>query len=79
VGLLPPRHLSQEQRAILHALVQREADQRGAALFALGYWAGCRVSDVAWLQMAHVHLDARGGWLHVGYKQSKGRDIDLVE
>src|SRR5215813_5194830 len=40
VALLPPRHLSQEQRAILHELVKREADRRGAALFALGYWAG---------------------------------------
>src|SRR5215472_8100596 len=77
VALLPPRHLSQDQRAVLHALVKRGGDQRGAALFALGYWAGCRVSDVSWLQMAHVHLDPRGGWLHVGYKESKGRDIDL--
>jgi site-specific recombinase XerC len=78
VVLLPPRHLSQDQRAILHSLVKREGDQRGSALFALGYWAGCRVSDVSWLQMAHVHLDPRGGWLHVGYKESKWRDIDLV-
>ena len=78
VALLPPRHLSQDQRAILHSLVKREGDQRGSALFALGYWAGCRVSDVSWLQMTHAHLDPRGGWLHVGYKESKGRDIDLV-
>ncbi len=78
VVLLPPRHLSQDQRAILHSLVERERDQRGSALFALGYWAGCRVSDVSWLQMAQVHLDPRGGWLHVGYKESKWRDIDLV-
>ena len=78
VAHLPPRCLSQDQRAILHSLVKRERDQRGPALFALGYWAGCRVSDVSWLQVAHIHLDPRGGWLHVGYKESKGRDIDLV-
>jgi len=75
---LPLRHLSQDQRAILLSLVKREGDKRGSALFALGYWAGCRVSDIAWLQMSHAHLDPRGGWLHVGYKESKGRDIDLV-
>src|SRR5437764_12746387 len=37
VTLLPLRHLSQEQRAILQVLVKREEDRRGAALFALGY------------------------------------------
>jgi site-specific recombinase XerC len=80
VMVLPPRHLSQDQRAILLSLVKRAGDRRGSALFALGYWAGCRVSDVSWLQMAHTHMDAEGGWgwLHVGYKESKGRDIDLV-
>src|SRR5436190_17175363 len=47
--LLAPRQLSQEQRSILHMLVEQDGDQRGEALFALGYWAGCRVSDVSWL------------------------------
>src|ERR1700694_4798421 len=51
--LLAPQELSQEQRALLRALVKHEADRRGAALFALGYWAGCRVSEISWLQMAH--------------------------
>jgi len=69
--LLAPRQLSEEQRSILHALVAQEGDRRGAALFALGYWAGCRVSDVSWLQMAHAHVGPKVGWLHVGYKGSK--------
>src|SRR5213083_2590996 len=76
VPLPAPRTLSDEQRSLVRSLIEHEADQRGAALFALGYWAGCRVSEVSWLQMAHVHLDPRGGWLHVGYKESKWRDID---
>src|SRR5438132_11973262 len=54
--LLAPRGLSPEQRSILHALVEQERDRRGAALFALGYWAGCRVSEVSWLEMAHTHV-----------------------
>src|SRR6266699_3603575 len=50
----------------LRSLVKREGDRRGATLFALGYWAGCRVSDISWLQMTHTHVSPGGGWLHVG-------------
>src|SRR5256712_9437562 len=42
--LLAPHQLSDEQRLILHALVKQAGDPRGAALVALGYWAGWRVS-----------------------------------
>jgi site-specific recombinase XerC len=76
--LLAPRGLSPEQRSILHALVEQERDRRGAALFALGYWAGCRVSEVSWLQMAHTHVGPQFGWLHVGQDGKKWRDIDLM-
>jgi site-specific recombinase XerD len=75
---LAPRQLSEDQRYILRSLVEQEGDRRGSALFALGYWAGCRVSDVSWLQMAHTHVGPKVGWLHVGYKGGKWRDIDLV-
>jgi site-specific recombinase XerC len=75
---LAPRQLSEDQRYILRSLVEQEGDRRGAALFALGYWAGCRVSDVSWLQMAHTHVGQKVGWLHVGYKGDKWRDIDLI-
>src|SRR5438132_11306766 len=76
--LIAPRPLSGEQRSILRSLVEQDGDRRGAALFALGYWAGCRVSEVSWLQMAHTHVGPKAGWLHVGYKGSKWRDIDLM-
>lgn len=76
--ILAPRQLSEDQRYILRSLVEQEGDRRGAALFALGYWAGCRVSDVSWLQMAHTHVGPKVGWLHVGYKGGKWRDIDLM-
>ncbi len=52
--LLAPHQLSAEQRSILHVLVAQPDDPRGAALFALGYWAGCRVSEVSWLEMAQT-------------------------
>lgn len=74
---LAPRELSPDQRYVLRTLVERADDPRGAALFALGYWAGCRVSDVAWLRMEHTHVGPKIGWLHVGYKGGKARDVDL--
>lgn len=75
--LLAPRELSPEQRYILRSLVERDGAPRSAALFALGYWAGCRVSDAAWLEHQHTHLTPKAGWIHVGHKGGKARDIDL--
>jgi len=36
------------------------------------------VSDVSWLEMAHTHVGPKIGWLRVGHKGGKWRDIDLV-
>ena len=77
--LLAPGPLSERQRGLLGALVEQAGERRGAALFALGYWAGCRVSEVAWLQMAQTHVGAREGWLRVGSKGSKWREIELLD
>lgn len=76
--LLAPRQLSNDQRYVLRHLIERDGHKRSEAIFALGYWAGCRVSDVSWLRMEHTHIGSKVGWLHVGYKGGKGRDIDLV-
>jgi integrase len=64
----------------LDSLVQfeKDGDLRGKAIFALGYWAGCRVSDIAHLRMEHAHIGPKIGWLHVGHKGGKFRDIDLL-
>ena len=76
--LLAPRELSPDQRYVLRSLIERQEDARGEAIFALGYWAGCRVSDVAWLRLEHLHIGPKIGWAHVGYKGGKTRDIDLL-
>ena len=78
VPLSAPRQLSQEQRLILQELVEQGGDLRGTTLFALGYWAGCRVSDVSWLRIVDTHVDAKEGWMHVGFKGSKWRNINLL-
>jgi site-specific recombinase XerD len=71
-----PRMLTPVQRLVLLNLVKQE-DRRGKALFALGYWAGCRVTDILGLQMGDTHVGPKSGWLHLGGEGAKARDIDL--
>ena len=78
VPLPAPQPLTPEQRSILRALVEQDGDMRGAAIFALGYWAGCRVSDVSWLRVADTHVGRGEGWLRLGCEGSKQRDIHLL-
>lgn len=68
--------LTPAQRFILQALVKQD-DPRGKALFALGYWAGCRVRDIVGLQLCHVHVGPKSGWLHLDVEDRKVRDLDL--
>jgi site-specific recombinase XerD len=76
--LFPAQHLSGKQRSILRSLVEQAGDRRGAALFALGYWAGCRVSDLSWLRIADTRVGLKQGTLDVGAKESTRREIVLL-
>jgi site-specific recombinase XerD len=76
--LLSPRELSTDQRYILKELIETE-DLRGKAMFALGYYAGCRASDVCWFQLDQVHaLTKKAGEITVGYKRGQLRTLDLA-
>ena len=76
--LLAPRELSTDQRYILKELIETE-DLRGKAMFALGYYAGCRASDVCWFRLDQVHhLTKKSGHITVGYKRGQLRTIDLA-
>jgi site-specific recombinase XerD len=74
---LAPRELSSDQRFVLRSLIERDDTRRGTAIFALGYWAGCRVSDVAHLEHDHIHITTKAGSITVGHKAGKQRTIDL--
>ncbi len=71
-----PCVLTPLQRSVFLNLVKQE-DRRGKALFALGYWAGCRVDDIVGLQMSETHVGPKSGWLHLGGEGAKAREIDL--
>ncbi len=77
-ALLAPRRLSSDQRYVLKNLVERDGKVRSEALFSLGYWAGCRVSDASWLTAENAHVGPKVGWIRVGHKGGKTRDIDLL-
>ncbi len=73
----PPRELSDRQRYILKSLVEREGTPRGAALFALGYHVGARISDASHLRLDEVQSGMRSMELNIGYKNEKKRKIPI--
>ncbi|ARR10779.1 tyrosine-type recombinase/integrase [Paenibacillus bovis] len=72
-----PRELSDRQRYILKSLVEREGTPRGAAIFALGYHVGARISDVAHLRLDEVYNRVRTTELNLGYKNEKKRLVPI--
>ena len=58
--------------------MERDGKERNEAIFALGYWAGCRVSDVSWLKVEDAHIGPKVGCARAGHKGGKRREIDLL-
>lgn len=75
---LIPREFTDEQRFVLQNLMERQPNLRGKAIFALGYWAGCRVCEVSSLLVADCHLNSKAGWITIGHRDGKKREIDLL-
>jgi site-specific recombinase XerD len=72
-----PTELSPEQRTALKNLVERQGSLRLAAIFALGYWARLRISEVATLRLDHCVLNQRAGTITiVGAKGGKTRTLE---
>jgi site-specific recombinase XerD len=73
-----PRELTTGQRYVLRNRVKAERSWRLSAIFALGYWAGLRISEVAHLQVGHCSVNQRAGSLVIlDSKGGKTRTIDL--
>jgi len=61
VVTVAPTELSEDQRFVLKQLVAQQASARFAAIFALGYWAGLRISETAQLRMDQCTINQRAG------------------
>lgn len=78
VEVLSPTELSDDQRYILKNVVEKQASPRLSAIFALGYWTGLRISEVATLRFDHCLINQRAGAITVvGAKGGKTRTLDL--
>lgn len=73
-----PRELTADQRRILKVLVEQQESTRMIAIFALGYWAGLRVSEVAELRVGQCVINQRAGEITIiDSKGQKTRTLDL--
>lgn len=78
VVAMAPTELSEKQRFVLNQLVERYATPRFTAIFALGYWAGLRISEIAALRLDQCHINQRAGSITVlDAKGGKTRTLDL--
>lgn len=78
VVAVAPKELSDKQRFVLKTMVEQHATPRFAAIFALGYWAGLRISEVAALRLDQCTINQRAGSITlVDAKGGKTRTLDL--
>ncbi len=75
---MAPRELSSAQRYALRTQVETEKSARLSAIFALAYWTGLRISEIAELRIEHVTVNQRSGYIKVvDSKGGKSRQLDL--
>ncbi len=78
VVAMAPSELSEQQRFVLKQLVEQHATRRFTAIFALGYWAGLRISEIATVRMDQCQVNQRAGSITlVDAKGGKTRTLDL--
>jgi site-specific recombinase XerD len=78
VVAVAPTELSEQQRFVLKTMVEQHATPRVAAIFALGYWAGLRISEIARLRLDQCTINQRAGSITlVDAKGGKTRTLDL--
>ncbi len=78
VVAVAPAELSEKQRFVFKTMVEQHATPRFAAIFALGYWAGLRISEIAALRLDQCIINQRAGSITlVDAKGGKTRTLDL--
>ncbi len=78
VVAVAPTELSDKQRFVLKTMVEQHATSRFAAIFALGYWAGLRISEIAAMRLDQCTINQRAGSITlVDAKGGKTRTLDL--
>ena len=78
VVAMAPTELSEKQRFVLKQLVEQHTTRRFAAIFALGYWAGLRISEIATLRIDQCQINQRAGSITLlDAKGGKTRTLDL--
>jgi site-specific recombinase XerD len=78
VVTVAPTELSDKQRFVLKTMVEQHATPRFAAIFALGYWAGLRISEIAALRLDQCSINQRAGTITLlDAKGGKTRTLDL--
>jgi len=78
VVAMAPTELSLDQRFVLKQLVEQHTTRRFEAIFALGYWAGLRISEIAALRVDQCQINQRAGSITLlDAKGSKTRTLDL--
>jgi len=78
VVALAPTELSEKQRFVLKQLVEQHTTRRFEVIFALGYWAGLRISEIAALRVDQCHINQRAGSITlIDAKGGKTRALDL--
>jgi hypothetical protein len=61
VVAVAPTELSEKQRFVLKTMVEQHATPRFTTIFALGYWAGLRISEIAALRLDQCTINQRAG------------------
>lgn len=78
VVAVAPTELSDKQHFVLKTMVEQHATPRFAAIFALGYWAGLRISEIATLRLDQCSINQRAGSITLlDAKGGKTRTLDL--
>jgi site-specific recombinase XerC len=78
VVAVAPTELSEKHRFVLKQLVEQHASRRFEAIFALGYRAGLRISEIVTLRLDQCQINQRAGSITLlDAKRGKTRTRDL--